>query len=194
MRNYRFARLASLVCFAGGIIEVVYGLLAISFGPYSQHAYGWDEALWALAMVGEIGAVLGLLALDVARPRWLAGIGGTLAILGQFIRIVVSALILLRPPWDSTMPIILSILLMLLGMGSLGVATLLGKQLTGWRAWMPLLVPVVGLMVAAVFSINLFLHFILLGLWGIPWLLVGYVVFTQAGKQEQAVRLARSLN
>jgi hypothetical protein len=183
MKNIRLARMASLVCFAGGIIQVVYGLFAIPFGPYSLHAYGWDEVLWALAIVGEIGAVIGLLALDVARPRWLAGIGGALAILGQLIRIVVSALIVLRPPWDSTAPIIVSILLMLLGFALLGTATLLGKQLIGWRAWTPLLIPVIGLMIAMVFSINLYIHFILLGLWGLPWLLVGFVVFTQAGKQ-----------
>ena len=72
---------------------------------------------------------------------------------------------------------------MLLGLALLGTATLLGKQLIGWRAWTPLLIPLVGLMIAMVFSINLYIHFILLGLWGLPWLLVGYVVFTQAGKQ-----------
>ena len=185
MKNFRLARLASLVCLTGGMIQVVYGLLAIPFGPYSQHTYGWDEVLWALANVGMIGAVLGLLALDVARPRWLAGFGGALAILGQLIRIVVSALIVLRPSWDPTAPILMSILLMLLGMGLLGIATLLGKHLTGWQAWTPLLVPAFGLITAAFYSINQFIHFILLGLWGLPWMLVGYVVFTYVPKLEK---------
>lgn len=193
MKNVHLARLASLVCLAGGMIQVIYGLLTIPFGPYSQHSYGWDEVLWALANVGMIGAVLGLLALDVAHARWLAAIGGALAILAHLTRIVVSALIILRPSWDPTAPILGSILPMLLGMGSLGIATLLGKQLAGWRAWAPLLVPVVGLMTAAVYSINLFIHFILLGLWGLPWMLVGYVVFTRVVKQEQTM-LARSLS
>jgi hypothetical protein len=40
---------------------------------------------------------------------------------------------------------------------------------------------------ADLLSINLPLHFILLGLWGIPWLLVGYVVFSFATKQKQVV-------
>jgi hypothetical protein len=74
---------------------------------------------------------------------------------------------------------------MLLGMGSLGIATLLGKHLTGWQAWTPLLVPAFGLITAAFYSINQFIHFILLGLWGLPWMLVGYVVFTYVPKLEK---------
>ena len=189
MNNLRRAYLASWVCLAGGMIQLIYGLLAIPFGPYTQRASTWDEALWAVANVGMIGGALALLALDVARPRWLAVIGAVLSVLGNLMRIVVSALLIIAPSGgDTYVPFILiSIAMMVLGMGMLGVATLLGKQLYGWQAWIPLLAGGCALIIAPTYSINLFLHFILLGIWGIPWMLVGYVVFTHAAKQEQAM-------
>jgi hypothetical protein len=187
MKNLRLAYFASLLCFAGAFVQILYGLLAIPF-PYGPPAYyGWDEGLWALANIGMIGAIVGLVALDVARPRWLAVMAGALATLGPLIRIGVSVRIILQPSWDPVAPILLSILLMLLGMVVLGIATLLGKQLHGWQAWTPLLVPVFGFMTAAVYSLNQFIHFILLGLWGIPWMLVGYVVFTNARQLKEKV-------
>jgi hypothetical protein len=70
-------------------------------------------------------------------------------------------------------------------MGILGITTLLGKQLTGWQAWTPLLAGGFTLIPPAIYSISQFIHFILLGLWGLPWMLVGYVVFTHAAKRGQ---------
>jgi hypothetical protein len=96
MHNLRRARLASLVCLAGGTVQIIYGLLAIRFYFY-ESGYEWAEALWAVANVGMIGGAFGLLALDVARPRWLAVIGTALSILGHLIRIVASALIIIAP-------------------------------------------------------------------------------------------------
>jgi hypothetical protein len=40
---------------------------------------------------------------------------------------------------------------------------------------------------AAIYSISQFFHFLLPGLWGLPWMLVGYVVFIHSGKREQAM-------
>ena len=127
------------------------------------------------------------LALDVARPRAVAVLGCALAVLGHLLRIVASAMIIRGEAAAVYVPLILvSILLMLVGMGSLGITTLLGRQLTGWRAWTPLLVPAWGLMTAALYSIDSYAHFILLGLWGLPWILVGYVVFQQASDPSRA--------
>ena len=193
MQNRRLAHRASLVCLAGGTVQLIYGLLAIPFGPYTENPLAWDEMLWALANVGMIGGAFGLYALGVGRPRALAASGATLAILGHLLRIVVSAVIVLRLAGEAVVVplILLSILLMLLGMGSLGVATVLGKQLTGWQAWTPLLVPAFGLITAVVYSIDQYAHFILLGLWGLPVMLVGYVVFRHASDRGQ-VTLAPS--
>lgn len=190
MKHLRFARPLSVVCIVGAAVQIIYGLLSIPFPFYDPNTYyGWDEALWAVANIGMIGGALGLLALDVGRPRWLAAIGAALSVLGNLLRIVVAVLhITALPNADSYVPLILiSILLMALGMGMLGVSTLLGRQLRGWHAWMPLLGVACLLVIVPTYSINLPLHFLLLGLWGIPWLLVGYIVFSFATKQEPTV-------
>jgi hypothetical protein len=185
MNRFHRAHLAGLVGLTGGILQIIYGLLSIPFG-FAQNNLGWDEALWGLVTIGMIGGVLGLLILGVARPRWIALVGATLTILGCLIRLGVIPFNILSPS-DAYVPFILiSASLIILGMGILGIATLLGKQLSGWQAWTPLLAGVFPLIPLAVYDISQFIHFILLGLWGLPWLLVGYVVFTYAARQQQA--------
>ena len=187
MRNLRRAYLASLVCLAGATVQVIYGLVATRF-HFWENGNEWMEALWAVANVGMIGGALGLLALDVARPRWLAALGAAISLLGNLIRIVASALIITGAGADVYTPILLSSLpLMVLGMGAMGVATLLGKQLAGWRPWTPLLAMGFSLLTASTYSVNLYLHGIMLGLWGIPWMLLGYVIFTHAVSRRQTV-------
>jgi hypothetical protein len=56
MNNVHRAYLASVVCLAGATIQIIYGLLAIPFGPYTEMNAGWDEILWALVNVGFIAA------------------------------------------------------------------------------------------------------------------------------------------
>ena len=187
MNHLRRAYLASLVCLAGATVQIIYGLVATQF-HFWENGNEWMEALWAAANVGIIGGALGLLALDVARPRWLAALGAAISVLGNLIRIVASALIITGAGADVYTPVLLSsIPLMMLGMGSLGVAMLLGKQIQGWRAWTPLLAVAFSILTASTYSINLYLHGIMLGLWGIPWMLVGYVVFTHAVSRRQTV-------
>jgi hypothetical protein len=188
MQRLDIAFLAAAVCLAGSAVQLVYGLLAIPF-PYAEATYGWDEILWTIANAGMIGGALGLLAIDVGRPRSVALMGGALAILGNVVRIAVSALLIVRPSGDYPMLILISILLLVVGMGALGITTLLGKQLRGWRAWVPLLAAAFTLIPASVYSINQFVHFILLGLWGIPWMLVGYVVLTLAADRRRDFRI-----
>lgn len=177
--------LASLVSLVGGAVQIVYGLLAILF-PYGERFYGWDEALWAAANIGMIGGVLGLLSLDVARPRWLARLGAGISVLGSLIRIVVSVLLIAAPAGaDAYVPfLLLSILLIVLGLVTLGIATLLGRQLRGWRAWLPIAIAACVFVIMPTYDSNRYLHFILLGLWGIPWGLLGYVVRTHAAEQS----------
>ncbi len=188
MSNIRLAHLASLICLAGAIVQIIYGLLAIPF-PYAKNTYGWDEILWAVANVGMTGGAIGLLTLDIARPRWIAVIGAVLTVLGNLIRIMVSALLIVLPSPTYVPLILISILLVVLGMGALGLTTLLGKQITGWQAWTPLFAGGFTLVPAAVYSIDPYIHYILLGLWGITWLLVGYTVFTHSAEQERDIAI-----
>jgi hypothetical protein len=186
MNHLRRAYLAGLVALGGGAVQIVYGLLAIWF-PYGDQFYGWDEALWAVANVGMIGGVLGLLFLDVGRPRWLARLGAALSVLGHLLRIIVSIVLIVAPAQaDASVPfVLLSILLMVLGLLVLGIVTLRGGQLQGWRGWLPLII--VGCMVGIVptYDSNRYLHFILLGLWGLPWMLLSYVVLTRSTARQQ---------
>jgi hypothetical protein len=187
MNNLRRAYLASLVCLAGGAIQIMYGLLAMWF-PYGNQFYGWDETLWALANVGMIGGVLSLIFLDVGRPRWLARLGAALSVLGNLLRIIASVLLIVAPAQaDAYLPfVLLSILLVVLGLLVLGVTTLRGRQVQGWQAWLPLVIAGCIFGIVPTYDGNRYLHFILLGLWGLPWMLLGYVVFTHAAARQQA--------
>jgi hypothetical protein len=190
MNRHRFVRYAGLVCLAGATIQVIYGLLALLF-PYPEITESRYELLWALANVGMVGGVVGWLALDVARPRWVAVVGGGLAILGHLIRIGVSVVLILRPSAPVDAPIVGTILLMFLGMGMLGIGTLIGKRLTGWQAWAPLLTVAAGLITATFYSIDKVVHFVLLGLfWGPAWMLVGYLVLDQTSKRGHLAHAA----
>jgi hypothetical protein len=191
MNRFNRAQLVGLICLAGGMLQIIYGLLSIPFG-FAQNNLGWDEALWALVTVGMIGGALGLLILGVARPRWIALLGAALTILGCFIRLGVIPFNILSPS-DAYVPFILiSALLIILGMGILGIATLLGKQLSSWQVWTPLLAGVFPLIPLAVYEISQSIHFLLLGLWGLPWMLVGYVVIIHTAKQKQDMLLQMS--
>ena len=188
MDHLRRAHLAGLVALGGGAVQIAYGLLAIWF-PYGGRSYGWDEALWMLANVGMIGGVLGLLFLDVGRPRWLARLGAALSVLGNLLRIIASVLLIVAPAQaDAYLPfVLLSILLVVLGLLVLGVATVRGRQVQGWQAWLPLVIGGCIFGIVPTYDGNRYLHFILLGLWGIPWLLLGYVVLTHAAARQQAI-------
>ena len=136
--------------------------------------------MWIVASIGMAGAILGILALEAGKPGWLTWLGGITAILGVLIRIVAAILNIIRSSWDPLPLILLSILLLLSGMFALGIAILRGNKINGWQAWTPILVPIFGLFVTALYSVNMFIHFILLGLWGFCWILIGYVVRTNA--------------
>lgn len=173
--NYKFAKQAGWVAIVCGVFQIIYGLLAVFFS-YDDTYYGWDEALWIVACIGMVGAIVGILVLGVGKPGWLVWSSGIAAIIGVLIRIIASILIIMRSSWDPLPLILVSILLMLVGMFALGIAILRGNGITGWQAWTPMVVSISGFIVAAFYSVNLFIHFILLGFWGISWMVVGYVV------------------
>ena len=182
--NYKLAKQAGWIALIGGSVQIVYGLLSIFF-PYSPDTYyGWDEALWIVACIGMAGAVVGILVLDAGKPGWLASLGGIATIIGVLIRIIAAIFIIMRSSWDPLPLILLSILLMLGGMLALGIAIVRGDKISGWHAWTPIFVTIFGFIVAAFFSVSLFIHFILLGLWGICWMLVGYVAMSYASDNQ----------
>jgi hypothetical protein len=191
MNSRSFARLAGLICLVGGALGILYGLLSVPF-DFAHTSSGWPEGLWALVMLGMGAGVLGLAALGGARSRWVAGVGAAIAVSGCLIRFAVAVLDTVLPATATVNSPLLtlllgSILLLLLGLLPLGVTTLRGRRLTGWRAWAPLLVWAYTFLPLAVYSLSRFWHFLLLGLWGIPWMLLGYVIFTSASPTAHAV-------
>ncbi|MEO0565530.1 MAG: hypothetical protein AAF125_25710 [Chloroflexota bacterium] len=175
MDNYTRATQAGRLAIIFGSFQILYGLLAVFFPYSSETTYGWDEVLWIVSTVGMACAAIGILALGAGKPSWLAWVGGIAVILGVLIRIVASVFVLMRLSWDPITLILSSILLLLGGMLILGIALLRGDKVRGWRAWTPVIVTISGFIVAALFSVNLYIHHILLGLWGFSWMLVGYV-------------------
>jgi hypothetical protein len=166
--RHRITRYAALVCLAGAALQVTCGAVAApaSYPAIVEPRY---ELLWALATAGMAAGVVGWLALDLSRPRWIALVGGGLAILGYLIRFAISVVLILRPSAAVEAPIVGSILLIFLGLGMVGIGTLLARRLTGWRAWEPLLALAAGLVTAPVYSIDKHVHFVLLGLlWAPP--------------------------
>jgi len=182
--NYKFAKQAGLIAIVCGIFQIIYGLLAIFSPDNLDIYYGWGEVLWIVACIGMASAIVGILVLDAGKPGWLTWLSGIAVIIGVLIRIVASILIIMGSSWDTLPLILLSILLMLGGMFALGIAILRGDKINGWQAWTPIFVSIFGLIVTALFSVNLFIHFILLGLWGICWMLVGYVAMSYASDHE----------
>lgn len=180
--NYTLAKQAGWTAIVCGIFQIIYGLLSIPF-PYSPDTYyGWDEALWIVANIGMICAVTGLLAIEVGKTGRLTKVSGIVAIMGFILRIIASILIIMRLSWYPLPLILLSILLELVGMCALGISVLKGNKIDRWQAWAPMFVFIFEIITAAFFSISLTIHFILLGLWGLTWMLVGYVVISYEPK------------
>jgi hypothetical protein len=161
---------------AGAAIQLVYGVLACAF-PYPTIADRPYEVLWALANIGMIASIVVWLANRVATTR-LGLIGGGLAIVGHVVRVVISAVIEVRPNASVDLAIVTTIMLMFIGLALLGIATVRANVLTGPSAWAPLIVLSGGLIAAPFYSFDKVVHFILLGLlWGATWMymaLVGY--------------------
>jgi hypothetical protein len=168
---------------AGATLQLVYGVLAVVW-PYPQITAPVPELLWGLVNLGMVAGIVAWLAIDVARPRWLALIGGGVAILGHLIRLAVSIWTTVQPNANldtvSTM-IVASIALMFGGMALLTIGTAVGRRLSGLGRWAPGLVLATGMITAAFYSTEKVAHFALLGLlWGAAWMLLAYVARRQA--------------
>jgi len=82
MPNRLAARRLAAVAMAGAALQLVYGVLAVLW-PYPQIIAPAPELLWGFINLGMMAGIAAWLANDVARPRWLALIGGGMAILGH---------------------------------------------------------------------------------------------------------------
>lgn len=156
----------------GAVAMTAYGTLAIVF-PYPRITEPAFEIVWTVANLGVIAAIVSWTAMSQARPRPLAVTGAVIAITGHVLRIVLGVWSMITPGADVDGLIPLSIPLMFLGMILLGIATLIGRGARDWRAWTPLVTVVAGFVASTLYSVDLALHFIVLGtLWGLSWLIL----------------------
>ena len=186
----------------GAALQLVYGVLAVVW-PYPLIIAPAPELVWGVVNLGMLAGIVAWLAIDVARPRWLALIGGGVAILGHLMRVAVSIWTSIQPganPDSVTATILASIALMFGGMALMAIGTVVGRRLSGLGRWAPGLVLATGLITAAFYSIERMVHFVLLGLlWGAAWLLLAYVAHREATKpiisatERTATGLARTL-
>jgi hypothetical protein len=194
MSGGRAARRLGTVAIAGAALQLVYGVLAVVW-PYPLIIAPAPELVWGVVNIGMLAGIAAWLAIDVAQPRWLALIGGGVAILGHLMRVAVSIWTSIQPganPDSVTATILASIALMFAGMALLAIGTVVGRRLSGLGRWAPGLVLATGLVTAAFYSIERMVHFVLLGLlWGAAWLLLAYVAHREATKPIiSAIQLA----
>jgi hypothetical protein len=115
----------------GAALQLVYGVLAVVW-PYPLIIAPAPELVWGVVNLGILAGIAAWLAIDVARPRWLALIGGGVAILGHLMRVAVSIWTSIQPganPDSVTATILASIALMFGGMALLAIGTVVGRRL-----------------------------------------------------------------
>ena len=133
MPNRLAARRLAAVAMAGAVRNWSAGVLASPLALPADHCPG-PELLWGLINLGMMAGIAAWLAIDVARPRWLALIGGGMAILGHLTRVVVAIWAAMQPdanPDSVTTTILASIALMFGGMALLTIGTVVGRRLSG---------------------------------------------------------------
>lgn len=172
-------RKLAVVGLAAAGLQVAYGLIAVA-RPYPAIVEDRFEVLWALVNLGLAATVVAWFASGVAAPRRVALGAAAVAVAGHLLRIGGSALAVSGAGPSPETLIVPSIVLMFAGLATLGVCTVRARRLTGWPAWVPLVVTAVGFLVAGLYSVDRGVHFVLLGLvWGPAWLLMAYVAYRQ---------------
>jgi len=194
-------------CLVGGVLLIVDAvLLLLLFGTQIGKDVPADDLLFLVLNICLMGGPLGLLAQRAFGEGAMGILGKTgvvVTLLGQLCYIAGMSYLLLYPAqaYNHANPLInltpLAALLSTLGMLLAGIATLRGKQLRGWPAFAPLLVPI-GFVLNVVLQVTYSLVTgphpspllpILFFCWGPAWILVGYALQSSAtGKLGVAAR------
>src|SRR5215203_2343124 len=101
MSSGRAARRLGTVAMTGAALQLVYGLLAVVW-PYPLIIAPAPELVWGVVNLGMLAGIAAWLAIDVARPRWLALVGAGVAILGHLMRVAVSIWTSIQPGANPT--------------------------------------------------------------------------------------------
>lgn len=177
MENSRKIRLSGMASIAGGLIQIVLGILILlgmdpDVMPYVQIAF-------SLSVLLLTGGLLGLL--------WLKVLGrgkGLLVIPLLGIVSYETAHVIIFYKWDNTVdqpfsP--LGALLIAVGMIACGIAAIRAKRWSGWNKFAPLLIGLyffLGPLPAVISTGNP--NYFLLSLWGLFWVNLGFSIISNA--------------
>src|SRR6266699_1573346 len=134
-------RLIGLLCLIGGILQLSDTPLDLWWSTPTSPVHAVAQGIWGIANLALIGGPIGIIARRFASPGWLAMAGVSVTILGNLSQTSGMICYLFLPHSAGGQVLTpLGGILITLGMVVLGRATLLGKKLSGWQAWTPLLV------------------------------------------------------
>jgi hypothetical protein len=186
-------RLIGLLCLLGGSLQLIDTPLDMWWSAPTSPIHAVALVIWTIANVALMGGPVGIITRRFV-PRGGAAIAGAgLTLLGNLCQIGGMLCYLLFPHTAGGQVLTpLGGILITLGMVVLGIATLGGKKLSGWQAWVPLLVGLYFLVQLVVVQIPFFLrrgHPLfapLLDLWGLFWILLALVIVWSEAVPEQA--------
>jgi hypothetical protein len=200
MNNIQKARLAGLICMTSGTLFFLYfttlNFLLRQF-QLDPAVVSIIKAGWGVVACGLMGGSIGLLTLKAFGSGWqnVLGLGGTFFnVLGTISYFVGSIYIYNFPdralrqfftPGGS--------ILLAAGMLLVAIAVLTVGRLGGWRAFAPLLV---ALYFPLQFPLQTLFFLgggrgpnpILLGCWGLCWMLLGYAIWSSGRKAARGIR------
>jgi hypothetical protein len=186
-------RLPGVLCLIGGILQVSATPLDLWWSAPTSPVHGVAHLIWAIASLAIIGGPIGIIARRFVSPGLLAIAGVGVAIPGMLGHAGGMISYLVSPNSGAGQVLTpLGALLIALGMVFLGIATLLGKKLSSWQAWTPLLVGLYFIAQLAAIQIPFFLskgHSTfapLVDLWGLVWILLGAVIVWPESVPAQA--------
>jgi hypothetical protein len=179
-----------MACLAGGLLWLVINAAQAISLPLGGPVLG---LVGTLTLVGLMGGPLGLLVLRAAGNGlmgWVGKVGAAIVLAG----------LLWYPAGEVLQPALglstgemgifyaAGVLLVGLGMMSLGIAAISARRMAGWKRFAPLSVAayyVAMIPIQVVFFIgpNGAPSGTLLALWGLTWALLGYAIVSEAGRK-----------
>ena len=174
---------------SGGAHLVVCGILAFIWGSSHPHPTGlmMFTSLWLTAFLCILVMFRTLFVMRIMgdRGRWLLIVPA----MGALTYIVADVQIMMSGNQPAAVPMLRNAaLLTAIGMLMCGIATVMAGRWQGWRRFTPLLVGLYPLLVMFPFA-TLYggePGGMIVGIWGVPWLLLGYALLSLAPAKASA--------
>jgi hypothetical protein len=178
-RRPELVRLCGTACLLGGALWLVAGSVSLlaAFQP-GEEAFVAGELLFVVVQLLLLAGVVGL-ALSGAAPGWFGGVALGIALLGRadFVAAEVHSLLI----GDLSVLLPIGALVTAVGMTLVGVAVLRARRWSGWRRFAPLLAGIYPFVTMFPFIfITSEPSFLAIAGWGLPWLLLGYAMRSEA--------------